>query len=210
MKSVYVLDEVYPEISNLVREVRDKKNMGYNLWEKVFELGRAEGQIMADIGIAKENPVLVYVLRAGEPLLLGANSIYKSRNRGFIAAKRDERTLKSEAPYIAMPDIDGADVIVADSMVATGGSDITALEILEGYGTPKTITVAAAISSEYGIREILKKYGDNVPIFTGTMAREVIPGGIGPGLNNRGYILNPEGAPRDLGDDMFGNARKEH
>lgn len=204
MKNVYVLDEEYAEMKELVRQVRDRNNRDQELWEKVFNLGRAEGQIMLDKKIAEIHPVLIYILRAGEPFCAGINSVYRSGSVGFIAAKRDEETFEIKTPYVSIPNIDAAEVIIVDSMCATGGSILAALEILESYEAPRTLTVATAISSEYGIKKIKEsKYGNALELFTGTVSSEKIPGGIGPGLNSRGYIL-PENLMRDLGDDMFG------
>jgi|GEM_PF-2003507 len=209
IKNVHVLDNEYAKIKELVRQVRDRNCYGYDLQEKVFNLGRAEGQIMQGKKIAEIRPVLIYLLRAGEPLCAGINSVYHSGGVGFIAAKRDENTFEIEAPYVSIPNIDAAAVIIVDSMCATGGSILKALEILENYEMPRTLTVATAISSEYGIKKVMDgKYGNALELFTGTVSSEKVPGGIGPGLNSRGYIL-PENLMRDLGDDMFGMLEKK-
>ncbi len=158
--------------------------------------------------IAEIRPTLIYLLRAGEPLCAGINSVYHSGNVGFIAAKREEKTLEIKTPYVSIPNIDASEVIIVDSMCATGGSIIAALELLENYEVPRALTVATAISSEYGIKKIMNgKYGNVLELFTVTMSSETVPGGIGPGLNSRGYIL-PENLMRDLGDDMFGRPMK--
>ncbi len=63
-------------------------------------------------------------MRAGIPFHSGIQRIFSDAESGFIGAKRNEETLKPEVSYVAIPDVKGKVVIVADTMLATGGSFI--------------------------------------------------------------------------------------
>ncbi|MCK4730381.1 MAG: hypothetical protein KAT28_03615 [Candidatus Aenigmarchaeota archaeon] len=213
MNDVKILDRKYPEIEKLVLEIRDNNNVNSRLRKKVYKLGSAMGEIINDDGYDITSPSLMSLLRAGEPLGNGVDEVYQCDKIAYMSARRDEKTLKPCVEYLRIPDINGTDFILADSMCATGGSVIGSLEILEAQkdccGTPNTLTLMFAISSKYGIEKILEKYGNKVNIVTGTMITDYVSGGIGPGLDNRGYIINPYGEPRDLGDDMFGEPKNQ-
>lgn len=75
-------------------------------------------------------------------------------------------------------------------MLATGGSLVDAIKIVE-QENPKTIFIVAAIASQPGIDRILKQ-NPNVKIFTAA---------IDPFLNEHGYIIPGLG---DAGDRAYG------
>lgn len=67
-------------------------------------------------------------MRAGIPFHYGVQRIFSEAESGFIGAKRNEETLMPEVSYIAIPDVKGKVVIIADTMLATGGSFIAAIK----------------------------------------------------------------------------------
>ncbi len=103
---------------------------------------------------------------------------------------RNEETLKAQVDYIGIPDLKERTVILTDTMLATGGSLVDALQILKHY-QPKRIFLIVAIASEPGIAKVLQ-FDPTIKIFAGA---------IDPTLNHKGYIVPGLG---DAGDRSFG------
>lgn len=144
--------------------------------------------------LVNETPVLVTILRAGLPLNSGVHRVFPEAQVGFLAMSRNEETLKAKVEYVALPCLKGQTVILSDTMLATGGSLIDAIRIIEQYG-PKRIIVIAAIASEPGIARI-QAYSPKIKIFSAA---------IDPALNDKGYIIPGLG---DAGDRSYGEKCK--
>lgn len=140
--------------------------------------------------LLEENPVLVTILRAGLPLNTGIQKVFPNAEVGFLAMSRNEETLKADVGYIALPDLRGKAVLLSDTMLATGGSLLDAIQILERRGAKK-IFVIAAIASKPGIERIVQRHPE-IKIFSAA---------IDPLLNNKGYIIPGLG---DAGDRAYG------
>lgn len=138
-----------------------------------------------------DKPVLVGILRAGLPLLNGLEEVFDDCEVGFLGTARDEKSLKPVTSYIALPKLEGKTVVIADTMVATGGSIHDAIKIMRTRGAAK-IFVVCAIASQKGI-DFLQKTDPDVPIFAAA---------IDPILNQKGYIVPGLG---DAGDICFGD-----
>lgn len=78
--------------------------------------------------IIKAYPTLITILRAGIPFHNGMQRIFSESESGFIGAMRNEETLKAMISYIAVPNVQGKTVIIADTMLATGGSFVEAIK----------------------------------------------------------------------------------
>lgn len=140
--------------------------------------------------LVDEVPVLVTILRAGLPLNSGVQKVFPNSEVGFLAMSRDETTLKAKVDYIGIPDLKNRTVIVTDTMLATGGSLLDAIQIVEQY-QPKRVIVIAAIASQPGIARLLQ-YDPNIQVFSAV---------VDPFLNEKGYIVPGLG---DAGDRSFG------
>lgn len=140
--------------------------------------------------LVDEVPVLVTILRAGLPLNNGVQKVFKSSPVGFLAMSRDEETLKAKLDYVALPKLANQTVIITDTMLATGGSLIDTIKLIEEF-KPRRIFVIAAIASEPGIAHVLKAY-PNV---------QIVAAVIDPKLNEKGYIIPGLG---DAGDRSYG------
>ncbi|MBX7067377.1 MAG: uracil phosphoribosyltransferase [Parachlamydiales bacterium] len=147
----------------------------------------------ASHALVNEVPVLVTILRAGLPLNAGVQRVFPTAEVGFLAMSRNEETLKANIEYIALPDMDGKVVILSDTMLATGGSMLDAIQILEARGAKK-IFVISAIASKPGIDRI-NTYNSEIKIFAAA---------IDPSLNDKGYIIPGLG---DAGDRSFGKKK---
>ncbi|MBS0585570.1 MAG: uracil phosphoribosyltransferase, partial [Verrucomicrobia bacterium] len=137
-----------------------------------------------------DTPVLVTILRAGLPLNTGIQRVFPNAEVGFLAMARNEETLKAATDYIALPDIAGKTVILSDTMLATGGSLIDAIRIIE-KGSPKKLFIITAIASKAGIERITK-HNPEIKIFAAA---------IDASLSDKGYILPGLG---DAGDRAYG------
>ena len=144
----------------------------------------------ANHDIVKEEIILITVLRAGIPFYLGIEKVFPDSESGFLGMMRNEETLKAKIDYIAIPPLKGKTIILADTMIATGGSIIDAIKILEKF-QPKRIIVVGVIVAVDGIDRILS-YDKRIKIFAGA---------VDPILNNKGYIIPGLG---DAGDRSYG------
>jgi len=183
-------------LSELVYEIRNPQTdsasfrqalekIGENLALKVLEeLDTKEVTIQTLTGteakhvVVDEIPVLVTILRAGLPLNTGVHKVFQNAKVGFLAMSRNEVTLKADVDYVALPDLEGKSVIISDTMLATGGSLLDAIQIVE-QRSPRRIFVIAAIASKQGIERI-SKYNPTIKIFAAA---------IDPSLNDKGYII---------------------
>jgi uracil phosphoribosyltransferase len=81
--------------------------------------------------VDSEDLVLITVLRAGVPFFNGVLNIFKNAQCGFLGMMRDEETLKAKVDYVAIPPLEGKTVLLTDTMLATGGSIIDTIKIIE-------------------------------------------------------------------------------
>lgn len=195
-------------LNQLVYKIRDPKTESSdfrNCLEKIGEyvslkvlqeLETEEKNIITLTGretshpLLKENPVLVTILRAGLPLNYGAQKVFPDSCVGFLAMSRNEETLITQTDYIAIPDIKNKNVIITDTMLATGGSLLDAIKIIKKY-EPKQIYVVTAIAAKPGLDRI-HQYDSSIKVFYAV---------LDPELNDKGYIIPGLG---DAGDRSFG------
>jgi uracil phosphoribosyltransferase len=135
--------------------------------------------------------ILVPVLRAGLGMVNGFLQIIPEAKVGHIGLQRDEETLKPIEYYYKVPkNLEFAEVVMLDPMLATGGSASEALKYLKKRGAKKLV-FACVVAAPEGIAKIESEHPD-VKIFAAALDRE---------LNNKGYILPGLG---DAGDRTFG------
>ncbi len=140
--------------------------------------------------LPREQPVLVYVERAGRELYFGLQRAFPDATSGVIAAARDEETLESAITYAALPELKDQEVIVADTMIATGGSMVQALDLIRQHD-PKRIQVAGVIASKHAM-QVLADYDRNLRVHVAA---------VDPELDEHGYIQPGLG---DAGDRCYG------
>lgn len=140
--------------------------------------------------VCSEDPVLITILRAGIPLLHGMQKVFSSSEVGFLGIARNEETLLPFVSYIGIPEIKDKTVIIADTMLATAGSFLATIKILEQH-QPKEIIVVCAIAAIQGI-ENLRKHNPSIKVYSAA---------IDPQLNEKGYIVPGLG---DAGDRSYG------
>lgn len=135
-------------------------------------------------------PVLITILRAGLPLHRGIEKVFPLSEVGFFAISRNEETLESKIQYTSLPNLKDRYVILSDTMLATGGSILNAIRVIQSYN-PKKIFVVTALGSRFGVDRVSQEY-PNVIIFTAA---------IDPCVNDKGYIVPGLG---DAGDRAYG------
>jgi uracil phosphoribosyltransferase len=141
--------------------------------------------------VLADQPVIVAILRAGTPLMEGLLDAFPGAEAGYVGAARDERTLQPTLSYAGVPSLDGKTLILADTMIATGGSIVATFDLLKRYGSPTSTVLVGALAAQPGIERIVRERPD---VFIYLAA-------LDPGLNNEGYIVPGLG---DAGDRSFG------
>lgn len=136
-------------------------------------------------------PCLISILRAGNGLVDGLMDIMPEAAVGHLGLVRNPETLQPEEYYCKLPArIDKRQVILADPMLATGGSTIAAIDRLREKGV-RDLTFLCLLAAPEGVAALQNAHPD-VPIFTGALDRQ---------LNENGYILPGLG---DAGDRIYG------
>jgi uracil phosphoribosyltransferase len=145
--------------------------------------------------IAPSDLCAVSIVRSGDALLESVREILPGCKVGKILIQRDEshpnklpKLFYSKFP----PGIKDMYVLLCDPMLATGGSAVTALDVMvKGQGVdPKKIIFANMICAPEGLRVLADAYPD-VKIVTAVVDKE---------LNNDKFIVPGLG---DYGDRFF-------
>jgi uracil phosphoribosyltransferase len=135
--------------------------------------------------------VVVPVLRAGLGMLDAVLELVPSARVGHIGLQRDESTAVASQYYSKLPArLDGNCVLVIDPMLATGGSAVTALDLLARAGA-HAIRVVCIVAAPEGIAAVEQCHPDAL-IYTPVIDR---------GLNAQKFIVPGLG---DFGDRLYG------
>ena len=138
-------------------------------------------------------PVLITVMRAAIPYWIGFQKIFDRSETGFIGAYRKEgNEISIQVDYVALPETESKDVILIDPMLATGKSMVDSVNLIRKRGAYSSIYLASLIAAPEGIAYIKKHLGNDIPIWTFSVDRE---------LNAQSYIVPGLG---DAGDLCFG------
>ena len=136
---------------------------------------------------------LVPILRAGLGMAEAMLQALPEAAVWHLGLYREHSTLKPVTYYNKLPAKPNMDIaIVLDPMLATGGSTITAIDILKKAGTAK-IKFAGIIAAPEGVAALQAAHPD-VPVYLAALDSH---------LNEVGYIVPGLG---DAGDRQFGTA----
>jgi uracil phosphoribosyltransferase len=136
-------------------------------------------------------PLIVPVLRAGLGMLDAAFTMLPNAEVGFVGLRRDEQTHDSEEYMTTVPDdLDGRPVIILDPMLATGGSLVHTVEIIE-RSNPGPIIVVCVLAAPEGIAHFAERCPD----------ARVVTASVDERLNEVAFIVPGLG---DAGDRQFG------
>ena len=148
-------------------------------------LGPAPGrQIGADV-------VVVPVLRAGLGMLDAVLELVPGARVGHIGLQRDEMTAVASQYYSKLPaQLDASFVLMIDPMLATGGSAVVALDLLQRAGAT-VIRMICIVAAPEGVA-LVERHHPGVVIYTPVVDRE---------LNAQKFIVPGLG---DFGDRLYG------
>jgi uracil phosphoribosyltransferase len=151
---------------------------------------------VASVGVPVSPLVISTILRAGVPFHQGFLSYFDDAENAFVSAYRKYKdTLKFDIhiEYIASPRIDGKTLIIADPMLATGGSMELTYRAMLTKGNPEVIHIASIIASRQAVDHIAKVFPeDKTTIWCAA---------IDPEINSHSYIVPGLG---DAGDLAYG------
>ncbi|MBM6674919.1 uracil phosphoribosyltransferase [Marseilla massiliensis] len=150
------------------------------------------------INLPADDIVLATILRAGLPFHTGFLNVFDHAGNAFVSAYReytdDSHTeVGIHVEYLATPDLGGKTLIIADPMLATGGSMELGYKAFLTHGTPKRIHVACVIAAPDGIEHVKNSLpADRTTVWCSA---------IDPALNEHKYIVPGFG---DAGDLCYG------
>jgi len=135
--------------------------------------------------------IFVPVLRAGLAMLDAMSDFVPGSKVGFVGLERDELTAIAHSYYEKLPEqLAGAETVILDPMLATGGSALAAIESLIRHNAT-SIRLACIVAAPEGVAAVHAAH-PGVPIFACAVDRT---------LNERKFILPGLG---DFGDRYFG------
>ena len=134
---------------------------------------------------------VVPILRAGLGMVEGMLEMIPAAKVGHIGLYRDPETAEPVEYYCKLPaDCANREVFVVDSVLATGGSAVAALQMLKDKGV-KNIRFMCIIAAPEGVKRLQEAHPD-VDLFIGALDER---------LNEKKYIVPGLG---DAGDRIFG------
>lgn len=168
------------------------KTLDYEAKDVITPLGTAR------VNLPTDRLVLATIFRAGLPFHNGFLNVFDHAGNAFVSAYREYKDEKHtevgiHVEYLATPSVEEKTLIIADPMLATGGSMELGYKAFLTKGTPKRIHVACVIATPEGINHIKKTLPeDKTTIWCAA---------IDPELNEHKYIVPGFG---DAGDLCFG------
>ena len=146
--------------------------------------------------------VVVAILRAGLGMTDGALRLIPEARVGHLGMYRDEESLQPVGYYESIPrHAEDAEIVVADPMLATGGSAVSALERIKKDGERSggeraardrcRLRFVCLVAAPEGLAAMAEAHPE-VPIWCAAVDRQ---------LDERGYIRPGLG---DAGDRIFG------
>lgn len=143
--------------------------------------------------IAGKKVTIAPILRAGLGLMDGVLNMIPSARISVIGLYRNEDTLEPVEYFVKLAkDMPERSAIILDPMVATGGSLLSAIDLLKRHRCPHICCICLVCAPE-GVARIEAQHPD-VTIYTAALDDR---------LNQDGYILPGLG---DAGDRIFGTS----
>lgn len=142
--------------------------------------------------VLKNPPVIVPILRAALGMSGTIEAMIPEAATGHIGVYRDEKTKNPVEYLVKLPPLEGRFIYLVDPMLATGGSALYAMSLLEKAGADMSkMKFVGLIASPEGIEKIREKWPD-MPIHMAALDDH---------LNEKAYIVPGLG---DAGDRLFG------
>ena len=141
-------------------------------------------------GVMGDSLVLVPILRAAIGLVQPFTDLFPDVSIGYVGLERDHETAIARSYYCKLPPLSGRRVLIVDPMLATGGSAVQAIELVQENGG-QDIAVVCVVAAPEGVQKV-EAIDPKIQIFAAALDRE---------LNSRKYILPGLG---DYGDRLYG------
>ena len=164
--------------------------------EAMCDLPTLDTEVETPIGPApgrriKPDVVVVPVLRAGLGMLDAVLELVPHARVGHIGLQRDEMTAVASQYYSKLPSrLDASFVLMIDPMLATGGSAVAALDLLQ-RANARGVRMICIVAAPEGIA-LVERHHPDVHIYTPA---------VDQGLNDHKYIVPGLG---DFGDRLYG------
>ena len=207
MTQVHVMD--HPLIVHKLSLMRDKCTGSKEFREAVSEISSLlcyeasrelpmkEVEIETPVAHSKVSIIsgrkvaLVAILRSGMGMVEGALKLIPNAKVGHIGLYRDPKTMQPVEYYCKLPtDVAHSEVLLFDTMVATGGTMNAAIQFLKNHDV-QNIKILCILAAEGAVKSIIEEHPD-VQIYCA---------GIDPEINENGYIVPGMG---DAGNRMYG------
>jgi uracil phosphoribosyltransferase len=134
--------------------------------------------------------VLVPILRAGIAMVQPFTDLFPDVSVGYIGLERDEETAVARSYYSKLPPFGSKRVLILDPMLATGGSAVQAIQLVNAE-RPSDLRLVCIVCAPEGVRAV-EEIDPEINIIAAALDRE---------LNARKYILPGLG---DFGDRLYG------
>jgi uracil phosphoribosyltransferase len=142
--------------------------------------------------VLSEPIVLVPIFRAGISMVPPFTDLLPDVSVGYIGLERDEDTAVARSYYCKLPPLGSKRVLILDPMLATGGSAVQAIEIVQSHGARlKDLSLVCIVCAPEGVRAV-EALDPGIKIYAAALDRE---------LNARKFILPGLG---DFGDRLYG------
>jgi len=150
-----------------------------------------------DIPLPKDDLLLTTVLRAGLPFHEGFLRVFDHADNAFVSAyrmytNREHTEVGIHTEYLASPSAKGKTLVIADPMLATGGSMTAAYEAIANTGRPAKVHIACVIATPEGLEAVRQTVPEDTTVWCAA---------IDPGMNEHKYIVPGFG---DCGDLCYG------
>jgi uracil phosphoribosyltransferase len=142
------------------------------------------GMVLAD------SLVLVPILRAAIGLVQPFTDLFPDVSIGYVGLERDHQTAIARNYYCKLPPLAGRHVLIVDPMLATGGSAVQTIRLVQENGGAN-ISVVCVVAAPEGVKAV-EAADPSIEIFAAALDRE---------LNPQRYILPGLG---DYGDRLYG------
>lgn len=134
--------------------------------------------------------VLVPILRAAIGLVQPFTDLFPDVSIGYVGLERDHETAVARNYYCKLPPLAGRHVLIVDPMLATGGSALQTVRLVQENGG-QNISVVCVVAAPEGVKAV-EAVDPSIQIFAAALDRE---------LNAQRYILPGLG---DYGDRLYG------
>jgi uracil phosphoribosyltransferase len=134
--------------------------------------------------------VLVPILRAAIGLVQPFTDLFPEIGIGYVGLERDHTTAIARNYYCKLPPLAGRQVLILDPMLATGGSAVQAVRLVQEHGG-QNVAIVCVVAAPEGVKAV-ESHDPSIRIFAAALDRELDP---------QKYILPGLG---DFGDRLYG------